>query len=318
MTPYMNEIMERARQTSWNKHGKRITFYLPGMFSCNGTSGKYPALSLTGSECALQCEHCRAKILSPMIRVTEPGLLIEKCVQLEKNGNHGVLISGGCDEEGRLPWEQFIPALREVKKRTGLRVSIHSGFVDDETALRLKGAGVDQALIDIIGDDETYRRVYHLESGLSRLTASLEAIEKAHLPMVPHIVCGIFDGKIRAEREAINIVSRFPAELLVMVSLMRVPDTPMWSVDPPPAEAVAALIARARLKMPETRISLGCARQRGDSALEVLAIDAGINRLALPSEAAVNRARYYGLDIRYQKTCCSVDGFIPESDWRVS
>lgn len=315
---HINEIMEQAREASWNRHGKRITFYLPGMFSCNGTSGKYPALSVTGSECALQCEHCRAKILSPMIQVTEPGLLVKKCVQLEKNGNFGVLISGGCDEEGRLPWEKFIPALREVKMKTGLKVSIHSGFVDDETALRLKGAGVDQALIDIIGDDETYRHIYHLESGVERLIASLEALERTRLPIVPHIVCGIFDGEIRAEVKAIDIISKFHTELLVMVSLMRVQDTPMWGVDPPPAEAVAGLIAQARLKMPGPQISLGCARQRGDNAIEVLAIDAGINRLALPSEAAVNRARYYGLEVKYQKTCCSVRERISESDWRVS
>jgi uncharacterized radical SAM superfamily protein len=115
--------------------------------------------------------------------------------------------TGGCDEEGRLPWAKFIPALREVKMKTGLKVSIHSGFVDDETALRLKGAGVDQALIDIIGDDETYRHIYHLESGVERLIASLEALESARLPIVPHIVCGIFDGRIRAEMAAIDIVS---------------------------------------------------------------------------------------------------------------
>jgi uncharacterized radical SAM superfamily protein len=315
---HISEIIEQAREASWNRHGKRITFYLPGMFSCNGTSGKYPALSVTGSECALQCEHCRAKILSPMTQVTEPDLLVKRCVQLEKNGNLGVLISGGCDEEGRLPWGKFIPALHEVKIKTGLKVSIHSGFVDDATALRLRGAGVDQVLIDIIGDDETYRRIYHLDSGVARLIASLEALESARLSIVPHIVCGIFDGKIRAEMEAIDIVSKFHTELLVMVSLMRVPDTPMWGVDPPPAEAVAELIARARLKMPGPQISLGCARQRGDNAIEVLAIDAGINRLALPSEAAVNRARYYGMEVKYQKTCCSVCECIPESDWRVS
>jgi hypothetical protein len=39
-------------------------------------------------------------------------------------------------------------------------------------------------------------------------------------------------------------------------------------------------------------------------------VDAGVNRMALPSDEAVERARSYGLDIRYQKTCCSVP-----ADW---
>ena len=70
--------------------------------------------------------------------------------------------------------------------------------------------------------------------------------------------------------------------------------------------------------MPEAQISLGCARQRGNTVLETLAIDAGVNRLALPSEAALNRARYYGLEVKYQRTCCSVYEGIYENEWRVS
>jgi uncharacterized radical SAM superfamily protein len=309
--------MELARETTWNRYGRRITFYLPGMFSCNGTSGKYPAVSITGPECRLQCEHCRAKILSPMIHAPEPDLLVEKCLQLEKSGNLGVLISGGCDEEGRLPWGKFIQAIGEVKTQTGLRVSIHSGFVDHPTALELKRAGVDQVLIDVIGDNATYRKICHLESGVARLLASLDALAKARLPIVPHLVCGIYHGKIRAERKAIEIVSRFNVGILVIIALMRIPGTPMWRAASPPAGAVARLAAEARLRMPETQISLGCARERGNSSLETLAIDAGVNRLALPSEAALNRARYYGLEMKFQRTCCSVSAGIHQSEWMV-
>jgi hypothetical protein len=38
----------------------------------------------------------------------------------------------------------------------------------------------------------------------------------------------------------------------------------------------------------------------------MLAIDAGVNRVALPSDEAVEHARGYGLEIRFQATCCSV------------
>ncbi len=315
---HIDKIMEQARETTWNRYGRRITFYLPGMFSCNGISGKYPAISITGPECRLQCEHCRAKILSHMIHAPKPDLLVEKCLRLEKKGNLGVLITGGSDLEGRLPWGEFIPAIREVKTQTGLRVSVHSGFVDHTTALELKSAGVDQVLIDAIGDDATYRKICHLESGVARLLASLDALEKAGLPVVPHLVCGIYDGKIRAERKAIGTVSRFNVGIMVIVCLMSIPGTPMWGVASPPAGVVARLAAEARVRMPETEISLGCARQRGNTIIETLAIDAGVNRLALPSEAALNRARYYGMEIKYQKTCCSVYEGIHESEWRVS
>jgi hypothetical protein len=67
--------------------------------------------------------------------------------------------------------------------------------------------------------------------------------------------------------------------------------------------------------MPQVGMSLGCARKRGDEDMELLAIDAGINRMALPSEAAIERARSYGLEIRYQRTCCSVGPDFSREVW---
>lgn len=314
----MNELMKLARETSWNRFGKRITFYLPGMFVCNWTFGRYPSVSITGTDCSLRCKHCRGKVLLSMPHAREPESLVEKCLKLDKKGNLGVLISGGSDPRGCLPWEKFIPAIGQIKARTDLKVSIHSGFVDHPTALALKEAGVDQALIDVVGDDQTYWEICHIKSGSARLLESLDALRSAGIPIVPHLVCGLYYGKIRAEAKAIEIISRFNVQSLVIVSLMTIPGTPMWGLAPPSAQEVACLIAEARLKMVETEISLGCARQRGNSQLETLAIDAGVSRMALPSEAAIERARYYGLDIRYQRTCCSVSEGIYENEWIVA
>jgi uncharacterized radical SAM superfamily protein len=102
---------------------------------------------------------------------------------------------------------------------------------------------------------------------------------------------------------------------LVIVALMRIPGTPAARAVPPQPEQVADIIAEARIQMPRTPISLGCARQRGNSRLEELAIDAGINRMALPSEEALARAQGYGLDIRFQPTCCSVPTHETTESW---
>jgi lipoyl synthase len=250
-----------------------------------------------------------------MIPAPDPEQLVNACLALAQKGNLGVLISGGCDEEGRLPWERFIPALEEVKRLTGLPVSIHSGFLDEATAQRLKDAGVDQVLIDVVGDDATYRQIYHLESGVLSLLATLNALIRVQLPIVPHIVCGLHYGRMKGEKNALEIVAGLNVPLLVVVSFMRIPDPPMWHVDPPAAEALAELIAEARLLMPDTEISLGCARPRGSYRLETLAIDAGVNRMALPSEEALERARFHGLEMRYQKTCCSVTTGTGDEAW---
>ncbi len=312
----MDNMLIQAREMSWKAFGKRITFFLPGIFCYNGIFGRYPAISITGSQCALQCDHCKGKILETMISAMTPNLLIEKCVRLAERGNHGVLISGGCDKKGRLPWEKFIQAIKKVKALTSLYISVHSGLIDDETALRLKEAGVDQALIDVIGDDDTYRDIYHVDFGVSEIMSSMESLQKANLPIIPHIVCGLHYGKIKGEKKAVEMIAQFDVEQVVIVSLMRIPGTPVETVNTPSAEEVAEIIAETRLKFPRTQISLGCARERGNTRMELLAIDAGVNRMVIPSEEAIRRAEDYGLAIRYQRTCCSVSKDFSGQEWQ--
>ena len=298
--------LEAARRISWENFGKQITFYIPGMFFCNGIKGKYPGISITGNQCSLSCDHCGALILKTMIPTESPEELLKKCIQLEKKGNYGILLSGGCTKKGKLPWQKFIPTIAEIKRKTNLFISIHSGLIDYRDALALKTAGVDQALIDVVGNDETYQKVYHVPFGVVEIQKAMEALQKAGLPTVPHVVCGLDYGRITGEEQALEMISQFPVDQVVIVSLMNLTGTKMEKIIPPDAHDVAHIIAKARTLMPETCISLGCARQRGNVLMETYAIDAGINRMALPSEEAILRAKFHDLEIRYQKTCCSV------------
>lgn len=307
--------LEAARTLSWEYLGKEITFYLPGMFQLNGHTGRYPAVSITGGDCHLQCDHCRGKILSQMAPTTTPESLVAHCRDLEKKGHLGVLISGGCGPDGKMPWAPFMTAIETIKATTKLFVSVHCGLVDETAARQLKQSGVDQALIDVIGDDATFQTIYHVPFGVDRIAAAMEALAGAQIPMVPHIVCGIGYGRICGEYKAVEMISRFDIAQLVIVALMRIPGTPTARALPPDPEMVVDVIAEARMQLPGTVMSLGCARQRGNSRLEELAIDAGVNRMALPSEEALARAKVYGLKIQYQPTCCSVGLNFPTDSW---
>lgn len=307
--------LREARETSWAHLGRKITFFLPGMFSYNGLRGFYPAVSITGTQCALQCDHCKAKILEPMPSATKPTALVEKCKALADKGCLGILISGGCDAYGRLPWKKFFPAIRKIKNDTGLYISIHCGLLDKDTALALKDAGVDQALLDVIGDNETYQAIYHVPFGISAILDTMEALNHASLPMVPHVICGLYYGQMRSESEALKMISHFDIEQLVIVALMAIRGTPAGRAKGPTAEEVAHIIIKARELMPWVRTSFGCARERGNEQMELYAIDAGVNRMALPSDAAIERAMDYGLDIRYQRTCCSVSADFSKKTW---
>jgi len=309
-----NTIQKKDRDLfnqAWNvarvHHGNTFTFYLPGMIRYGKIRGLYPALSLTGERCELLCEHCKGLLLKPMIKASDPETLVKKCCKLARSGHSGVLLSGGSDLEGRLPWENFYQAIKRIKTETDLFISVHSGFLDFPMAAALKEAGVDQALIDIMGDEETAKKIYHLD-GLQEVATSLENLVSSGLDVVPHIVAGLMYGKIRSEYDALQIISSFKLSSFVIVVLTPLKGTPMSGVSSPSPIEIARLIATARLMMPHTSISLGCERPRNRQGqfMEELAIQAGATRMAVWSKKTVDVALHLGLKPRFQPTCCSV------------
>jgi uncharacterized radical SAM superfamily protein len=172
----------------------------------------------------------------------------------------------------------------------------------------LKDAGVDQALIDVMGADDTARDVCHLSDGIESIRRTLDSLAEADLEIVPHIIFGIHYGQQRGEMAALQMLKQYPMNKYVVVVIVPTRGTDMAEVHPPPPEEVALFIARARLEMPNPQASLGCARPRGPyrKSLDVLAIRAGINSIALPSREALEEAEKKGLEIAYEETCCSL------------
>lgn len=300
-------LFDRAWEVTRENHGDSFTFYLPGMIRYGSMRGLYPAISLTGDRCQLLCEHCKGLLLKPMIKATDPETLIKKCLNLARSGHSGVLLSGGSDLQGRLPWKEFCPAISRIRSETGLFISVHSGILDFSTAAALKEAGVDQALIDVMGDDETAKTIYHLD-GLQRVITSLESLFKSGMDVVPHVVAGLLNGKLHGEYEALRMIGHFQPSALVIVVLSPLKGTPMEGVAPPSPIQIARLIARARLMMPHTPLSLGCERPRTRETqpMEELAIEAGATRMAVWTTETVATALNLGLKPLFQPTCCSV------------
>jgi uncharacterized radical SAM superfamily protein len=302
------ELFEAAWLTARTNHGHGFTFYLPGMIRYGKDRGRYPAVSITGNWCELQCEHCRGKLLDTMLKAENPHQLIEISRRLESHGAHGILLTGGSDRQGKLPWERYGKAIEKIKQETDLFMSAHTGVPDYRTCRLLKQAGVTQALIDVMGDEQTATRIYHLK-GLSQVTDTLEAIKQTGLELIPHIVAGLLYGKMEAEYRALEIIRLHNPRSLVVVVLTPLKGTPMATIRPPSPLEIGRLIAKARLLMPDVPISLGCERPRNNQGwmMERLAIRAGANRMAIWSEQAVQEAKNLGLFPCFQATCCSLD-----------
>ena len=302
------ELFQEAWKTARSDHGSDFTFYLPGMIRYGLERGRYPAISITGHECELMCKHCMGQLLKPMIKVTEPQALIKKCNSLNRSKYFGILLSGGSDPKGRLPWQKYYSAIKKIRDETSLYISAHVGLPDQQTCFRLKEIGINQALIDVMGDNHTASEICNLDS-LKPVIHALNNIKKADLPLIPHIVSGLYYGKMKTEYQALEIIRQYTPTALVIVVLNPLKGTSMAHVTPPSPLEVGRLIAKARLMMPKIPISLGCERPRTREGklLEKLAIRAGANRMALWSENAVDEALRLGLRPRFQLTCCSLD-----------
>ncbi|MDO8689535.1 MAG: radical SAM protein [Dehalococcoidia bacterium] len=234
--------------------------------------------------------------------------LYDLCLAFKEQGAHGVLVTGGSDALGQVPLLDVMDDLRRVKEELGLQMVVHTGLVGRALAGGLARAGIDGALIDVLGVEETIRDVYHLAAKVDEYRQSLEALTDYGVPTIPHIVLGLHYGRFLGEDAALEMVARYPVEALVLVILTPWDGTPMSGVRPPEPVEVGAFFVRARRKLPDTPILLGCSRPGGHYkwAVDRLAVDAGLDGIAYPADGIVEYSRQKGLNPLFHEECCSL------------
>jgi hypothetical protein len=242
-----------------------------------------------------------------MYPATTPKKLFELCAKLKHDGALGCLISGGCLPNGSVPLRRFVDAIEKIKRELGLTVFVHTGIIDFETANELKKAGVDSALIDIIGLDETIKEIYNLNVTIENYENSLKALHEAGMIFVPHVIVGLHYGKLKGELKALEIISKYKPSALVIIAFMPIHGTKMATVEPPKPEDIAKVMTIARLMFPRTPLVLGCMRPKGKHRVktDILAIKAGANAIAFPAEEAVKFAEEQGCKTAFSSFCCS-------------
>jgi uncharacterized radical SAM superfamily protein len=242
-----------------------------------------------------------------MIPATTPKDLVDLCAELRRKGAVGCLISGGCLPDGSVPLDRFVNAIAKVKRDTGLTIVVHTGIVDLSMARELREAGVDAALVDMIGSGKTIREIYHLDAEVEDYDRSLRALHESGIPFVPHILVGLHYGQLKGEFQALKMTSKYSPSAVIIIALMPIHGTPMENVDPPTPEDIVRVLTTARLIMPRTPIVLGCMRPKGEHKVktDMLAVKSGVNAIAFPAEEAVRLAEALGLEVTFSSLCCS-------------
>lgn len=269
----------------------------------------FPAFSITAGGCALMCDHCEAKILEPMIPATSPEMLDQKVRDLILLQDlQGFLLSGGSNRRNEINYERFYPVIEKLKRDfPNLKIAIHTALLDERKAKAMEGAGVDTAMMDVIGAEETIRDVYHLDRPVEDFEATLAALCTTEMEIVPHIVIGLHYGRILGEQNALDIVARHGVHALVLVVVMPFYAKQATFMTPESAE-VGRIFLQARRRVPDRQVLLGCARPPGMHKRETdaYAVMAGLDGIAFPADGAVAIARAIGRPFHQEHACCSI------------
>jgi uncharacterized radical SAM superfamily protein len=289
-----------------------VRFYVPSFMYYKtsyykSSPNQFPTVSVTGTACALNCKHCGGKVLETMRPAETPEKLFWLAEKLKQNDALGCLVSGGCLPDGSVPLGGFVPAIEKIKRELGLTVFVHTGIIGSDAAVALKAAGVDAALIDIIGSDETIKKIGNLNVTVKDYATSLNALHQAGLNLVPHVIVGLHDGKLKGELEALKIIASVKPSAVVVIAFMPIRGTAMAKVKPPQPADIAKVTATARLMFPRTPLALGCVRPKGKHRAEtdVLALKAGVDAIAFPSEEAIKYAENQGYEFSFSSHCCT-------------
>lgn len=315
----LDEVLITRLEQRWHNNpasqAAKINFYTPSFKAYQTTEisscGKnaWPAISITGGDCKLQCDHCKAKILEPMIPARTPEALWREVNSIIEGGAQGMLLTGGSNHRNEVEYDPFYPVIRRIKDQfPEFRIAMHTALVDENAANSMAQSGIDVAMMDVIGAQDTISQVYHLKRSVDDFERTLEILVNTDMKVVPHIVVGLHYGKLLGEWNALEMLQRHLPDAVVLVVVMPFYAPEARPFVTPDTSVVGRFFMDAREALPNIPLLLGCARPPGlaKAQIDSYAVMAGINGIAHPADGMVELAARLGRDVRVTPACCSI------------
>jgi uncharacterized radical SAM superfamily protein len=234
-----------------------LNLYYPGR--------KFIQVSITGQHCDLMCRHCGARYLKHMKPAPSPAALYEIAMDAAKNGVEGMLVSGGSDRAGKVPYKKYLNIIKKIKNETDLKINLHTGFIDETDIAGLDAADV--ISFDIVGSPRAARTVYGLDLAPGYFENIFDAFEDTGLNVVPHITAGLDRGKDSGEEGALETIANYNFKMMIVNSLI-----PKQGEKLQGHRLLSVFEIASRILPEQMRIGIGCMRPRD--------VDIPINRLA--------------------------------------
>jgi|GEM_PF-727625 len=227
---------------------------------------------------------------------------------------NGILISGGFDSLGRLPLdERILPEIKEVKKEygQGMKVFMHLGFTDRQTAESLYETGIDGVLVNIFSDKHSIEEIYNLKGcGPDMFYKNARLLKEAGLRVSPHLIIGLGDGSLSGEYRSLEEIARSGADSCVFAIAKNLSKHNRFVIPEIKPLDVVKLFEYAKNIMPDIPVILGCARPHGQEfeKMEIELIKFGISVIAFPSGRAIDYAKENNYSFHFEEQCCAFLG----------
>lgn len=299
-----SDLLDRISRVKAYRRGrsdKRLNLFMP--------SHLFPTISITGPMCALSCKHCEGRLLEGLVPAGDSDALLRIALKLGESGAFGMLVTGGCDGQGRVGIERFLGAIREIKDETDLLVIAHTGFVTPRVAEMLAESGLDGVALDVVGDSVTAKRVYGLDVAPEDYLQSMCALLDAGVDLFPHVCVGLDFGRLSGEYQALRMIHEVSVSIprVVITALMPLSGTLMAGKKPDPADVLRVVCDAVEL-FSDRSVLLGCAHSvgRDRGLIEIFALDCGVTNIAVPTMRLLKYAQTHGYDVNYYGTCCGL------------
>ncbi len=310
---------------------KKVIFAVPGSKvyiskHYRNKPNSFLNISLTGHNCELMCSHCRALLLKDMIDIGSCDINIDDSSEelyeknriikiLEKYGSNnvrGLLISGGFDKDGKLPLDnRILSEIKQTREKFGenIRIFLHLGFAGPEVAKAVCECGVDGVLVNVFSDSHAIREVYNLKNCTPEMFYNnIKILKESGLNVSPHLIIGLSDNGIAGEYKSLKAISKIGVSSVVFAIVKRITKHQEFKDLKIRACDIVNLYEYARELMPDTPITLGCAKPPGKEfeKAEIELLSRGINTIAFPSEKTVDFAIKNGIEYAFTEQCCAI------------
>ncbi|KAF2956440.1 radical SAM protein [Marinitoga sp. 38H-ov] len=252
------------------------------------------SLSLTGNYCYLNCKHCNKHYLNNMITIKD----IDKISNMSS-----ILLSGGMNDEIKVPVYNFVEILQEYKNKYNFKYNLHTGFMNYNELEKIKAIS-DAISFDLVGNKETMINVYGIDK-FENMWSTFDNLIKLDFKVKPHITIGLNGGKLTHEKDAINRLKKYDIDEIIFLVFIPTKGSAFENENPPKIEEVVEIFEYAKEKIENIKLTLGCMHPKGKYRKELQENLLYIaDKIVQPVQNTIELAKKMNFNITWSYECC--------------